>query len=100
MSESSSLEEPQGVVSDEEEPEKESVPDRRDEGRATVSMVLGIAGIILAWLPIVSIVLGAVAIGFGVTRVKSRSRRIAMLGIAFGVVAIGLNVAATVFIFS
>jgi hypothetical protein len=100
MSESSSLEEPEGVVSDQEEPEKESVRDRRDEGRATVSMVLGIAGIILAWLPIVSIVLGAVAIGFGVTRVKSRSRRIAMLGIAFGVVAIGLNVAATVFIFS
>ena len=80
------------------EPKKPSFRDRRDEGRATVSLVLGIAALFLAWVPIISIGLGLVAIGFGATRVNSRSRMVAIFGIALGVVAVGLNIAATIFV--
>jgi hypothetical protein len=72
---------------------------QRDEGQATVALVCGIAALFLAWIPILSMVIGFVAIGFGLTRVRSRSRRVAILGIALGVVAIGLNVAATIVVF-
>lgn len=93
MSETAPVGEAEEAAS-EEKPEKQ-----RDEGQATVALVCGIAALFLAWIPILSIVIGSVAIGFGVTRVRSRSRRVAIFGIALGVVAIALNVAATIIVF-
>ncbi|MFF2486413.1 DUF4190 domain-containing protein [Microbacterium sp. NPDC058062] len=52
---------------------------------ALVALILGVVAFVLGWVPIVGLILGALAIGFGIAALRRRQRKaLAIPGIALG----------------
>ncbi|MGO8687118.1 MAG: DUF4190 domain-containing protein [Candidatus Dormibacteria bacterium] len=75
-------------------------------GVALTSMVLGLVGVVLSWLPIFDFVFAVLAIVFGTLGISSADRRggagkgMAVAGVVLGVVTLAISIAMWVFIYA
>lgn len=69
------------------------------KGKATASLVLGIASIVLAILSLVSFILGTLAIVFGVSSLKTSGAGKAKAGIITGSIGVVLSILSVVIVF-